>query len=359
MRKFTPLIAFAVAGVIAVGTISVDVATAQDTDIQKKLEMKEKELEELRARLATMEKSMDSSSSNPGFINPELLPPSAKPGECYARVFVPPTYKTEEVTVMQKEAGEKLEVIPAKYEWVTEQVLVREAEERLEIVPATYEWVEERVLVKDEQKIIEDVAPVYETVTEKVLVRAAHTVWKKGSGPVERVDDATGEIMCLVEVPDEYKTVTKRVLKSPATTREKTIPAEYKTVRKQVVKSPATTKKVSIPAKYDTVKVRKMVTPPSTRKIEIPATYDKVTKRIQVTDGKMDWRPILCETNLGHATVYEIQRSLKAKGFNPGDVDGVIGSQTLNAVRSFQRANNLAVGALTMETIRALGVKVG
>jgi len=66
---------------------------------------------------------------------------------------------------------------------------------------------------------------------EQVLIKEAHTVWKKGRGLIEKVDDTTGEIMCLVEVPAQYKTVRKRVLVNPATVKEVTIPAEYKTVK--------------------------------------------------------------------------------------------------------------------------------
>jgi hypothetical protein len=36
---------------------------------------------------------------------------------------------------------------------------------------------------------------VYETVKEKVVDRPAYTVWKKGTGPIQKVDYATGEIM--------------------------------------------------------------------------------------------------------------------------------------------------------------------
>ena len=50
---------------------------------------------------------------------------------------------------------------------------------------------------------LETVPAQYETVTEEVLVRPAYTTWKKGTGPIQRIDQATGEIMCLVEVPAE------------------------------------------------------------------------------------------------------------------------------------------------------------
>jgi hypothetical protein len=50
-------------------------------------------------------------------------------------------------------------------------------------------------------------------------VKPATMVWKKGRGPIQRVDDATGEIMCLVEEPAVYKDVTRTVVKTPATTQ--------------------------------------------------------------------------------------------------------------------------------------------
>ncbi len=288
----------------------------------------------------------------------EMLPPRAKPGECYARVFVPPTYRTETDAVLKREAATRLEVVPAEYGWEEQRVVVKEAGKRVEVVPARYEWKEERVLVKEASSRVETVPAVYDTVTEQVLERPAHTVWKKGTGPLQRVDHATGEIMCLVEVPATYKTVTKRVLKTPATTRKIEIPAEYKSVRRQVLVSPPTTREIEIPAEHATVRVKKVVRPETTRTVEIPAEYQNVTKTIQVTDGRMEWRPVLCQTNATEATVQKIQSALARAGFAPGPIDGVLGEQTLSAVRDFQRRKGISEGYLTMETLEALGVNL-
>lgn len=287
---------------------------------------------------------------------PKLLPPSAKPGECYARVFVPPQYRSETMEVLKRDASERLEVIPAKYEWVEETVMVKAASEELEVVPATYEWVEERFLVKPASTHVEEVPAVYETVTERVVDRPAHTVWKKGTGPLQRIDHATGEIMCLVEVPATYKTVTKRVLKHPATTHTVDIPAKYKTIKKRVVKTPATTRVVQLLPEYKTIRVRKQVSPGHTNRIPIPAQYQTVTKRTKVTEGHMEWQPVLCQTNATPQTVMDIQRALRQAGHEPGPIDGLIGTQTMLAVESYQRAKGLPVGSLTIETLRALGV---
>lgn len=292
------------------------------------------------------------------FVGADLLPPSANPGECYARVFVPATFRTDSYDVLKREASTKIEVIPARYEWATEQVLVQEASERLEVVPAQYEWRTEEVLVKPASKQIVEVPAVYEWTEERVLDQPAHTVWKEGRGPIERVSNTTGEILCLVEVPATYKVVRKRVLKSAATTREIAIPEEYKSVRKRVMTQGPTTRKIDIPAKYETVRVRRLVEPENSRTIEIPAQYQTVTRTAKVSEGQMAWREILCETNVSPGIVRDIQRALQAAGHAPGPIDGQLGGQTMTAVSAFQRSKGLPTGNLTIATVEALGVKV-
>lgn len=179
------------------------------------------------------------------------LPPQGEPGKCYARVYEPPVYGTETDKMLAKEAAERIEIIPAQYEWVEEKVLVREAYQREDIIPATYE-----------------------TVTEKILVKPASTHWEKGRGLIEKVDNFTGEIMCLKEDPAVYKTVTK-----------------------QVIKTPATTKQVQVPAEYQTVKVRKMVKPAQEKRNAIPAEYQTVTRTVLKSPGRMVWKSVICETN--------------------------------------------------------------
>ena len=467
------------------------------------------------------------------------LPPNATPGQCYARIWIPPKFQTTTETVETKPMGERLEVIPATYETVTERILVKEASEtlvavpatygtdsekvlvkdaelhwhygrngvrsakhsktqhpdpaflsyarslgmadnvapgqcyaeytvpgtsstttekmlkseasqKIVIVPATYTTAEERVLVSDASEKLVTIPATYETVTEKVLVKPAFTTWKvsecsggacqtgsvpnRVAGSVDRIDQSTGEIMCLIEVPAQYKTITKRVLKTPATTKTvgtpaqykvqtvrklatpasqstveipatyqtitKTVnasspvtswhlsgckggsaggsacsappagslatgnalcltekPAVYKTVSKRVVATSATTKSNPVPAQYKTVSIRKMATPPQERRIEIPAEFGKVTKTEKVSEGNMEWKPVLCQANMTSAKVQEIQRALKAAGSYYGPIDGVVGSQTIRGVQKYQTSKGLTpTRFLTIETVKSLGV---
>lgn len=233
-----------------------------------------------------------------------------------------------------------------------------EASERLEVAPAEYQWVEEKYLVKEASTRMEQIPAKYDIEAETILVKPAYSVWKKGRGPIEKVDNATGEIMCLVEIPASYKTVEKKVMVSTPGTRKVTIPAEYETVKKKVMVKPPSTRKVAIPAVYKTVKVRNLVAEPQERRIPIPAEYQTVAKTEKIAEGHMEWRRILCETNVSTDVITKVQMALQRTGYNPGPIDGVLGWQTNGALKSYQQKKGLAVGELTYETIESLGVNL-
>ena len=325
---------------------------------------------------------------------------SATPGMCFHEHFVPAKYSTEPQEVLVNQATNKVGVTAAKYRTVEKSILVKEASFRMEEVPAQYRWEEEQVTDKP-----------------------AHTVWKKGTGPIQQIDSATGEIMCLVDIPATFKTVRKKVLASPATTRRIEIPAEYKTVSvkelaekagesnmeipavyssinitkkvsdaqfvwhevhnlehpkktrtglkvcltetpaqfktitRQVVASPAATRSVEIPAVHKTIKVRKLVEEAKEVRTPIPEQYKKFTHQELAKEGFMEWRSILCETNMTKSRITAIQRALDDAGYNPGPIDGVIGAETIAAANAFQRSKGLPVDRyLNLSTLNALGV---
>ncbi len=432
--------------------------------------------------------------------------PEAKPGQCYAKVIIPPKYEKRTDKVLVREAAEKITPKPAEYAWTEERILVQEpttelipvqaefkdmvervetrpgrtiwvnslskrgipvspglvaaakaggantdeaipgmcfreyyvpakyaeekkdvlvteASEMLEVVPAEYAWEEKKVMVKEATvKIVEQPA-VYETVTEKVLVEPEQTVWKKGRGLVEKIDNLTGELLCLVTIPAKYKTIEKQVVKTPASFKKVEVPAEYKTIKirkqvtppqekrtdvpaefqsvtlkkmvsddtfvwqgvhdpkkpvgkwtgqqiclkeippeyveltKHVVKTPARFEKKQIPAVYETVKIGKVITKADVVRTKIPAEYKTVETRVKVHGKRLEWRQVLCETNMTKEIIAAVQEALQKAGYDPGSVDGILGAATLAAVENFQRANDLPRGGLTIRTLEALGVE--
>ncbi len=333
------------------------------------------EAEAAKREMAAMKSSSTSNMSSSsammsGAASSDLFPPNAVPGHCYTRIFIPPVYKTETEKVLVSEGGERVEVIPGETGYGTQRVLVKEASTRIETIPATYKYIEEKIQVTPASERLAVVPAKYRTVTEKILVKPAHTEWKKGTGPISigsggnddsengvtRIDDSTGEIMCLIKVPAVYRTVTKRVIDTPATTRSVPIPAVYKTIKKKVVERPASTRTIEIPAVYKTIKVKTVIKPPSTRTVTIPPKYSTVTRRVPIAEGKMDWREILCKTNTTPNVVKKLQSALQDAGFYKGGVDGVIGRGTMGAVKAYQRSKGLPVGQLTLGTLKSLGV---
>lgn len=293
-------------------------------------------------------------------------PPSADPGECFARVLIPEITEVLTEQVVDRPETQEITVIPATYETQTESVLVKEETKIYRTIPAVYETVTEQVVIEPERTVTRVVPAKFETYTEQVLVRPAYSTWKPGAGLYGRGaagtgtnsangEQATGELLCRVEVPAQYDTVTRTRISQPETTTTDVIPAKYSTVSRQIVAQPPQVIEDVVPAEYGTVTKQVLVSPASEQVTVIPATYKTVEKRVVTGGGGLEWREVLCDTNTTRAKVSEVQRALTAAGYNAPD-DGEFGPATLRAMEAYQRANGLPVGYLTVNTVESLGV---
>lgn len=284
------------------------------------------------------------------------FPPNAKPGECYTRVVAPPPMRQVSERVLVKDESVQFVEIPAVLEEVEERVIVRSATQRQEVVPATYKEVEEKILVTPAYVKRIPVPARYETRTERVMVQPERSYWKKGTGPLAKIDHTTGEIMCYVTEPAVYEDVKRTVLVAPATVREEQVPAVYKTVKRTVIDKPASIKTIDVPAEYGVVKVTKVKNEARVERKVSPAEYRTVVKQVPAGESKLEWRRVLCETNTNAALIADMQTALNKKGFKAGEADGKLNPQTLQALEAFQVANNLATGGVTYESLNALGM---
>ena len=351
-------------------TTSSDSSASSDSAANSRIEALEQQLASRDSRISALEGEINGGSKASGSLMAanasDLFPPNARAGECYARVLLPEKYSSKQERVLVREASERVDVVPAKYETVTERVVTQEASSKLEVIPATYETVTERVLVKPAGKQIVQVPATYRTVSERVLDKPAYTVWKKGAASnfgsntnvVSESVNGTGEVMCLVEVPASYKTISKQVVDTAAGVRTVETPAEYKTIKRRVLKTPATTREVAIPAEYGTVKVTKLVTPASESRQPIAAEYKTVTKTTKISDASMAWQSVLCDVNLNSANIRSLQSALKDKGYTV-DVDGQLGPGTIRAVNSYASTNGIPQGAnyVPMDVVKKLGLQ--
>jgi peptidoglycan hydrolase-like protein with peptidoglycan-binding domain len=165
----------------------------------------------------------------------------ATPGTCFFEHYRPAKYQTTTEKVLASEASERVQAIPAKYRTVSKRILVSEGTERLVTTPAQYK-----------------------TVSERVQISPARTEWKRTKCGDRGCNQS--EVVCLVEIPPVYNTVTKKVVAVPPATRKVTTPPQYKTVQ-----------------------VQELVEPATSRTIPIPATYKTVTKRAKVQEAAYSW----------------------------------------------------------------------
>ncbi|MGB7303790.1 MAG: peptidoglycan-binding domain-containing protein [Burkholderiaceae bacterium] len=323
----------------------------------KQLAAREAQFKEATRQSAAPHSQPQVMSASPAGASGDLLPPNARPGECYARVYSPPMYKVVPERVLKAAETSRVEIVPASYTKASEQVLVRPETKKIEVIPAQYETVTVRVMISPATKKLVPVPAVYAKQSERVMIKAGYTTWKKGTGPIQKVDESTGEIMCLVEVPPEYKTVTKTVQVSPPGVREVEVPAQYRTVKKQVLATPATTRETIIPAVYKTVAVSKLTEPSREVVTPVAAVYETVERREMIKAGALEWRSILCDTNMTRDRIKQIQQALVDAGYNPGPIDGSVRERTMAAVNAYQRAKGLPVDRyLNIETVKSLGV---
>jgi hypothetical protein len=313
---------------------------------------------------------------------------------------------------------------PAVIKEIPNQVLISEATEELSVSPAKYRKGTESVLVKPAHKRLIEVPAVFKQKQESVLVEAAHSIWQKGTGPIQRIDNLSGEIMCLVDIPAKYETIDVEVigtaplvtsvdepaeyetiniekLDSDATEKRVVVPAKFKTMNKlqvqkpggftwltsrskdaedgeptgrvicnkaipanviayerTVVKKAGKFVKTAVPAQFEDVEVMELASDASSVKVPVPGLNSQVERRVKVEDARFEWMSVLCETNTTDDIISRLQSALASEGYEVGKIDGVLGNGTLNALAEYQKKNNLAEGGVTMESIKALGVKL-
>lgn len=325
---------------------------------------------------------------------------SVTAGSCFTEYFIEAKYETRTEEVLIREASENITVVPAQFETVQERIEVKEASTEVVDVPAVYRTETESVLVEPARNVWQHCGLVertdttageimclvkvperFETLTKTVLDRAATT--KTISIPAVY---RTIEVQRMVEpaleeredVPAEYQTVSKRVkvadpvffwlakdaeAEASAKPTGRVIclneqPAEFASIERQVVNTVATTVASAVPATYETIAVEELVTAASERRIAIPARTRTVTSRVETAAGQLEWRQVLCETDMSPDIVVSIQQALRREGFNPGPVDGIVGRTTLDAMERYQSENSLGRGGITYESLELLQVQI-
>lgn len=302
-------------------------------------------------------KTSNSKSSSNKSSGSSLIPPNAKAGECYAKVLIPATYKTEESKEILNASVNKIEVTKPEFKTVEKKMIDKAASFKYEFKPATYKCMKNTILIEPEKTTLKVIPATYKEIEKKVLISKAREYWKKGNGPITKIDHHTGDIMCLIKVPAKYKIVKSKVIDKPTRTEKVVVPAVTKSIKVKTIKTEASYEKIAIPATYKTITIQELVKKAEVIKTKTEPTYHTISKTTLETPEELKWERILCQTNTSGDIMKSIQNQLISKNYDPGLVDGIYGVETQAALTKFQKDNKLATGALTIESLDALGVK--
>lgn len=341
--------------------------------------------------------------------------PAAKPGQCFAKVQVPAKYANKSRRVLIQGATSKRVLVRApQYGWVNKRVQTRKAYYVTRTIPAQYKTNTRRVLVKPAYNTWRkghgaitridnmtgqimcrvQVPAVYKNVSRRVLVR-----------PIQKIRTL---------VPAAYKTIKQKKFVAPALYKTVHTPARYKTQNYRVKTSnaryvwrgvlcqtnaPKNYKSKSYrqaPKQYHKAVVRtapkrqqyrqssgisyssylavmnagssktklnsakkmnkKAILKKSKKRTVKPSASKKTTQKM--TSPKKVNKQATKQTKKAtkQGIVSGIQKALKAKGFDPGSMDGKMGPGTAAALKAFQSSRGLPVGQLNKDTFRALGL---
>jgi hypothetical protein len=228
------------------------------------------------------------------------LPKGAHPGECFSRTSAPAVYRTDHIPMPQPPV-ERWRDIPAVFNSVSRQVLVTPARVDHDSIPALMgvrvHWVEHQ----GPDRVVE-APPVYRWIDKRVLVSPAHLVWKSSvaEGGYDPGDGAavsvrpTGEVMCRVLIPARYEIRQVRVMVAPGRSCVVKGPSSRERVVERYVIRRARTVDHPVAAVYRTVTDRVLVSPARRERITIPQPPRYTDKRVLVTPARTGWARAAC-----------------------------------------------------------------
>lgn len=230
---------------------------------------------------------------------PDDLPPNAVPGHCYQHITTPDVTETYQDRVVDSPEHAVTRTIPAVYGEQEKSVMIIPGRVEHIHIPTTWRTVTETEVIRPESTRTEVIPARYDWVRDRALVSEAHTEWRRGApGPVSDPDMPRNpsylDVVCLIEVPAEYRWETRKILREPERIIHYETPAEVRTRSREVIDQPARDEERQVPPVYQVVKEQVVIQPARTETYTVPATYRMVTRVRVVTPGHLEWREYPC-----------------------------------------------------------------
>lgn len=232
----------------------------------------------------------------------EGLPPGAHPGQCFAKVIEPARLRTVVDHVLVEPGRTDSRVIPARRHWESRPVLLEPERHERYVIPATFRDVWETMVVRPATVQVSTIPAEYRDVAETVMVAPARRYWRRSEGvpgygpywPGQTRVEPTGEVVCLVEEPAQYRTVWRHVCVRPEQRIETPVPAETRQVSRRVVDQPPREEVRVIPARFGQQQVEVVDAPERVERIDVAPVYRDVARQEIVAPARTRWLPTVC-----------------------------------------------------------------
>ena len=275
---------------------------------------------------------------------------------CQSQVLLPALFRpsTENVTVY--EPSTRYSTTPTQMGYGERKVKVADAYVIYETTPATFGEVTETVEVERERAEIITLPATYRTEIKRVKVKDATQRWNPAC-PAIVGNEQPIPTHCLIHVPAEYTEVTRQIIDMPARTVKKIIPARTETITRRVVLQAAKVIRTEVPAEYRMVKLRKVEQAPKVTTTQQAAQVQAIPAQQTSRPERLVQRPALCEATVSPTTILTLQQRLQQGAYYQGTPSGVLDAKTRAALTHYQEDQQLASGAITVETLQKLQLR--
>ncbi len=82
----------------------------------------------------------------------------------------------------------------------------------------------------------------------------------------------------------------------------------------------------------------------------------EIFNEVQNYEGDLAWVEVLCESKITASLINEVQGFLSQKNYLSGTSNGKLNNKTKEALKKYQKENNLPIGQLDLRTLESMGI---
>lgn len=270
------------------------------------------------------------------------------PTQCSAELLRPALFREEPLKILVYAGSASYSNIPAEMVWNETKIQVEPSRYAQETEPAQYEEIEETLEVERARSELYATPAQYQKVIRELTIKPEHKRWKLACL-------ANTHLSCLETVEAELVKTPTEVITEPAQIHQRSIPTKTLKIKRKIIIKPGKGIGTILPPRYETVKILRVNKPWKIISSVVPAQYETIPVQRKLRDDQILTMPIACTDALSPTQIRQIQQALLQAGQNL-KLSGALDAATIKALHAFQAANQLAIGGLSLETLRKLGL---